>query len=123
MILLIGINPHDHADGSRPYLGESVGVAYLTGDIADNNFSGQGKLVYDLLASDITATGAKLNGNSYNNQGLAVSDGFYIVTDGNIFDRCSRSRCIADSLARPVYNSNTYKGAPIILEVDSRTGT
>ncbi len=113
----IAIFPQDHPDGSPPWLGESVGVAYLSGEIADNNFSSQGELVYYLTAFTIQDSGlGTLNGHTVNNQGSPVTDGHYIAIEAYRFDPNLGNTAFGPVL-RPVVKSNTYKGAPIILDV------
>jgi RNA recognition motif-containing protein len=72
-----------------------------------------------LEASDIQGTGAgQLNGSAYDNIGNAVTAGFYIVTEGNVYNSALGENEFGPALL-PVVKSNTYKGAPIILNVDA----
>jgi hypothetical protein len=115
--LLVKIDPQNDSGGNPPWLGEPVGVAYFSGQIADNNFSGGGELVYDLTYDTITLPGeGQLNGFSFNEAGVSVNDGFYIITEGLVFDPALGNTVIAPAL-RPVVKSNTYKGAPLVLDV------
>jgi hypothetical protein len=93
------------------------GVAYHSDAIADNNFSGEGALVYYLETFQITGTGpGQLNGSDYDNNGVAIADGYFIVTEGYFYDPNTGQNDLSPAL-RPVVKSNTYKGAPIILNV------
>jgi hypothetical protein len=115
----IAIFPQDDAEGNPPLLGTAVGVAYLSGEIADNNFSSQGELVYYLTAFTIQDSGpGTLNGNPVNNQGSPVTDGHYIAIEAYRFDP-TLGNTASGPVLRPVVKSNTYKGAPIILEVEA----
>ena len=115
--LLIRIDPKDDYNGNPPWIGEPVGVAYFSGDIADNNFSGQGELVYDLTIGTITLSGdGALNGSDFNEGGSNINDGFYILTEANLWDEVD-SAYVDMPVLRPVVKSNTYKGAPIVLDV------
>ena len=118
---LIKINPQPDANGDitplSPWSGNLRGVSYHSDAIADNNFSDEGDLVYYLETSDIQGTGeGQLNGSAYDNIGNAITAGFYIVTEGNVYNSLTGQFELSPAL-HPVVKSNTYKGAPIILNV------
>ena len=118
---LIKINPQPDQNGHihplTQWSGNLRGVAYESSAIAENNFSGEGELVYYLLSADIQMIGeGQLNGDSYDSSGNTYTDGFYIVTEGLIFNPELATYETGPAL-HPVVKSNTYKGAPIIINV------
>lgn len=97
-----------------------VGVAYLKSQIEDNNFSDEGLIVYSLLASEITNSGeGKLNGEPYDAYGNSVQGGFYVMDEAYLFDPGLGQDTLTPALF-PVVKSNTYKGAPLVLDVKAR---
>jgi hypothetical protein len=96
---------------------EPVGVAYLKSQIEDNNFSEEGLIVYYLDDSEITMTGeGYLNGQSYNARGEIPQSGYYAMGEANLFDPGLGRHTFGPALF-PVVKSNTYKGAPLVLDV------
>jgi hypothetical protein len=118
---LIKINPQPDVNGDieplSTWSGNLRGVAYHSDAIADNNFSGEGALVYYLEDYQIKGTGpGQLNGSDYDNTGVPIANGYFIVTEGMVFNPLTGVDEFGPAL-RPVVKSNTYKGAPIILNV------
>jgi hypothetical protein len=124
---LIPINPQPDQNGNiqplSSWTGNLRGVAYESFAIAENNFSDDIGLVYYLTSADIQMVGeGQLNGADYDVSGNFLSDGFYILTEGPIFNPESAAYETGPAL-HPVFKSNTYKGAPIIIEVHAEQET
>jgi len=95
----------------------AAGVAYLKSQIEDNNFSDEGLLVYYLEDYKISMTGqGNLNGEDYNNRGDVIQTGYYVMDEAYLFDPALGHETLTPALF-PVVKSNTYKGAPLVLDV------
>ena len=96
---------------------EAVGVAYLKSQIEDNNFSDEGLIVYYLNNTEITMSGqGYLNGENYNTLGEVIQTGYYVIDEAYLFDPELGQNTLTPALF-PVVQSNTYKGAPLVLDV------
>ena len=95
----------------------AAGVAYLKSQIEDNNFSDEGLLVYYLEDYKISMTGqGNLNGEDYNNRGDVIQTGYYVMDEAYLWDPELGQNTLTPALF-PVVKSNTYKGAPLVLDV------
>jgi hypothetical protein len=102
------------------YLPNASGFAYHKSQIEDNNFSEEGLLVYYLYDYQITQTGVgQLNGETYDAIGYPVQTGYYVMEEAYLFDPISGQNTLTPALF-PVVKSNTYKGAPLVLDVKAR---
>ena len=112
----IKINPQYDQWGTLG-LPVAAGVAYLKSQIEDNNFSDEGLIVYYLEDYTIRMTGeGMLNGADYDNRGMSYQSGYYVIDEAYLFDPELGQNTLTPALF-PVVQSNTYKGAPLVLDV------
>ena len=113
----IRINPQYDQWGTLSILPAAAGVAYLKSQIEDNNFSDEGLLVYYLEDYKISMEGeGNLNGDPYDNRGMIYQTGYYVMDEAYLFDPALGQNTLTPALF-PVVKSNTYKGAPLVLDV------
>ena len=112
----IRINPQYDQWGNLD-LPAAAGVAYLKSQIEDNNFSDEGLIVYYLEDYKISMGGVgNLNGENYNALGEVIQSGYYAMGEAYLFDPGLGHHTLGPALF-PVVKSNTYKGAPLVLDV------
>ena len=115
----IRINPQYDQWGTLQ-IPNAVGVAYLKSQIEDNNFSDEGMIVYYLDAAEITMTGeGYLNGEPNDASGNSVQSGYYAMGEAFLFDPSLGQNTLTPALF-PVVKSNTYKGAPLVFDVEAK---